>query len=146
MTYDALTISRYVVKYSDDNCYNISNLKLQKLLYFIQCHFLIKRGEICFNDNIEAWNLGPVVPAVYREYKKFGAGNIPGVYVQNKMLNEYIFDSDKKLIEEVVNRLSSYSAIDLVEITHNQSPWKKSYSKNCNRIIQIKYIEEYFCK
>lgn len=146
MTYDALTISRYIIKYSDEKCFNISNLKLQKLLYFIQCYFLMKKADICFTDDIEAWNLGPVIPSVYREYKKFGAGNIPLAYVQNKIVNDTsIEERDRVFIEDVICKLSGFSAVDLVDITHKQSPWKNTYSRNCNNVIQIESIKEYFC-
>lgn len=146
MTYDALTISRYIIDFSDRENFNISNLKLQKLLYFVQCHFLMQKNDICFKDNIEAWNLGPVIPSVYREYKKFGAGNIPSSYVREKIKDDEIEPSDKKLISDVVVRLSEYSAMELVDITHNQSPWKNTYERNCNRTIQVESIKEYFCQ
>ena len=144
MTYDALTISRYIIDFSDRENFNISNLKLQKLLYFVQCHFLMQKNDICFKDNIEAWNLGPVIPSVYREYKKFGAGNIPSSYVHEKIKDDYIEFSDKELISDVVVRLSEYSAMDLVDITHRQAPWKDVYVQHENNEITIDSIRKYF--
>lgn len=76
MIYSALEVARYVIKYSNDKRYGITNLKLQKILYLIQAYFLIK-GKLCFSDRIEAWNFGPVVPTVYREYKRFVGTRIP---------------------------------------------------------------------
>lgn len=43
MTYNALDVSQYVIKYSNEQDYGISNLKLQKILYFIQAYFLIEK-------------------------------------------------------------------------------------------------------
>lgn len=70
--YDALEVSRHIINYSNDAGYGITALELQKLLYFVQAYFLIKKGKPCFRDDIEAWDFGPVVPSVYREYKRYG--------------------------------------------------------------------------
>ena len=77
--YNVLDVCRYVINYSNDKDYGISNLKLQKVLYFIQAYFLISTPEQCFRERIEAWDFGPVVPEAYREYKQFGSSNIPNV-------------------------------------------------------------------
>lgn len=63
--YNVLDVCRYVINYSNDKDYDISNLKLQKLLYFIQAYFLINKNETCFNETIEAWDFGPVIPKAY---------------------------------------------------------------------------------
>ena len=71
--YAALDIARYIIKYCKDNGYSISNLKLQKLLYFVQAQFLVTyNGRPAFEEKIEAWDFGPVVPEVYH-YLKCGA-------------------------------------------------------------------------
>ena len=41
MSYDVLEVCRHVINYSNEKEYGISNLKLQKVLYFIQSYFLI---------------------------------------------------------------------------------------------------------
>lgn len=46
--YNVLDISRYIINYSNDCNYIISNLKLQKLLYFIQVYFLIEAKKTLF--------------------------------------------------------------------------------------------------
>ena len=67
--YDVLLMAKYIIKYCNKSNLPISNLKLQKLLYFIQAAFLVEKGHACFPDEIEAWDFGPVVPAVYYKYK-----------------------------------------------------------------------------
>lgn len=64
MAYKALDIARYVIDYSNYKKYRITNLRLQKILYFIQAAFLVFGQKPCFDDVIEAWGLGPVVPIV----------------------------------------------------------------------------------
>ena len=157
MAYNVLEVCRHIINYSNEKGYEISNLKLQKLLYFVQGCFLIEKETPCFNEAIEAWDFGPVVPEAYREYKVYGATNIPPisryfVFDKDNWLNsgyvpykdDVIIEDDKKIIDGIVNSLSKLSAFDLVECTHNQDPWKKAYVPGCNNEITIDAIKECF--
>lgn len=155
--YPVLDVSRYVINYSNDSGSGISNLKLQKILYFIQAYFLVATSKPCFSEKIEAWDFGPVVPVAYHEFKHFGSGNIPKIfsYVDidpdhfwNSGLATYgdncISEDDKKRIRAVVDRFSDYSAADLVKITHRQLPWQNAYVPYMNNEITQRAIEAYF--
>ena len=67
--YSAVDVARYIIWYCKRQGYSISNLKLQKILYFVQAEFLVNTGKPCFSEEIEAWDFGPVVPEVYHEFK-----------------------------------------------------------------------------
>ncbi len=157
--YDVLEVCRYAIEYSNNKGYGISNLKLQKILYFIQAYFLIntQRKRPCFGDKIEAWNFGPVVPRAYYEYRRFGSTNIPTMKSIMRINYDNIWDSereyfddnnisdkDKKRIREVIDTFSNYSATSLVTLTHNQDTWKNAYQQNMNNEITIDAIREYF--
>ena len=77
--YDVCDLSRYIINYSNKKDYGISNLKLQKILYFIQAAFIVYKGKQCFNAPIEAWDFGPIVPIAYREFKMYGCADIPPI-------------------------------------------------------------------
>ena len=157
---DVLDVCRYVINYSNERGYGISNLKLQKILYFIQAYFLITEDTCCFSDKIEAWNFGPVVPRAYREYKGFGAGNIPPItsYLEKEGADDPwsarsvpfeescipLRDSDQ--INEVVDQFGGYSATELLSLTHSQKPWIDAYQPGRNREISINKIKEYFSR
>lgn len=65
--YSALNIAKYIIDKCTRERYPVSNLQLQKILYYIQREFL-QLGTKAFSEEIEAWQFGPVVPAVYRQY------------------------------------------------------------------------------
>ena len=77
--YKAIDVARHIVNYTNEQGKTVSNLKLQKLLYFVQGFFLALLDRPCFSDEIEAWDFGPVVPVVYRNFKEFGSNSIPKV-------------------------------------------------------------------
>lgn len=159
--YDVLDVCKYVIKYSNDKDYGISNLKLQKLLYFIQAYFLIVTEDStpCFYEDIEAWSFGPVVPIAYERYGRFGSCDIPrekferiktfnGDWIIMDVDYNIIKKVDKKKINEVIDGLRNFGATDLTYITTHQTPWEKSYKMNgsLRNVITIDLMKEYFVK
>lgn len=56
--------------------WSISNLEVNKLLYFAHMIALGEHGRPLVSSNFEAWDLGPVLPDAYHKAKMFGAGPI----------------------------------------------------------------------
>ena len=100
---------------------NITNLKLQKLVYYAQGFNLAWYGEPLFNERIEAWTHGPVVPPLYDQYHRCGANPIP----TPEGFDPSIFDErTASLLEEVYDVYGQYSAWGLRNLTHEEPPWK----------------------
>lgn len=142
--YRALSVARYIIERCHSQNRSISNLKLQKILYFVQAEFLVSRGQPCFVEQIEAWDFGPVVPEVYQQYKIFGSSNIP---VFGRLVNPVVIrNDDQELINEIVDECARYSASALVDITHHQSPWLDAYVPGYNNVISQNSIRDYFAE
>lgn len=139
--YNVLDIAQYIIERCNSKNIAISNLKLQKILYFVQAEFLVSKGQPCFDEEIEAWDFGPVVPEVYYAYRMYGSANIP--YVAKRRTFRKILPKDKKLLNEIIDECSKYSASALVEITHHQTPWLEAYKHFDNR-IKLDSIKRYF--
>lgn len=144
--YNVLDICRYIVRYCGEHNYPLSNLKLQKILYFIQAFFLSYTPERqpCFREQIQAWDFGPVVPEAYHEYKRYGAGEIPSFsrcFLQN---NIHIKEKDINRINSILDELASFTATQLVDITHDQDPWENNYVSRRNNVISIEDMRNYF--
>ena len=120
--YKAMELSTYIVsKCIKEDC-PISNLQLQKILYYIQKAFL-DRGDRAFSDNIEAWQFGPVVPNVYDHYCGYGAMPISFSSIKYDVAKE-----DKQLIDSIVESKRVLAPWDLVEETHKKGgAWDKTY-------------------
>ncbi len=138
--YDAIDVARYVINYCNEKGYPISNLRLQKVLYFIQANFIMKTGRICFVDDMECWRYGPVVPAIYRAFRKFCSDSISLPSFKKTNINE----TDQDLINEVIESTSKKTPNQLVGITHMQSPWKDNYEPNKQKILPISSMYEFF--
>ena len=143
--YRALNIARYIIERCHSQSRTISNLKLQKILYFVQAEFLVAINRPCFGEEIEAWDFGPVVPEVYQEYKIFGSANIP--VFKRGVSSITISIDDQKMINGIVDECAKYSASALVDITHRQTPWIEAYNKpGYNNVISKESIRKYFAE
>jgi uncharacterized phage-associated protein len=116
----------------------ISNLKLQKLLYYAQGTALALKGEKLFADDLLAWTHGPVVARVYHSYKDYGSRPID---FDEDYDDSGIDDSDKSILEDVYYSFAGFSAWKLREMTHNEDPWKKTPR---DEIMDIGLIKDYF--
>lgn len=137
--YSARDISQYIIDYSNKIGSPVSNLKLQKLLYYVQANFIINKGKPCFSNEIEHWRHGPVVREIYSEYKSFFNDDIKLFFYNYG----YISVNDKKSINKVVDSYRSFNPWEMVERTHEEKPWLDT---NKDEIISISKIKEYFSK
>ena len=123
----------------EDSGDNISNLKLQKLVYYAQgFHLALCDGEPLFDEPIEAWAHGPVVPDLYHQYKIYGAGAIPAP----QGIDFSKFDAVKKeLLDEVLRVYGQFSAWKLRDMTHAESTWAEA---GPNGTISRDAMRDYF--
>lgn len=136
MTYKARDIATYIINYSNEMGYGVTNLKLQKLLYYVQAYFAVNKNEPCFNDDIERWRHGPVIREVYGKYKIYCTEDI---FEKDESVD--INSNDKNMIREVVNSYKAYDAWDMVTKTHAEEPWVNTEP---NEVISFLKIQEYF--
>ena len=138
MTHEASDIAKTLLTFSNPEYGDfLSNLKLQKLLYYAQGLHLALYQTPLFEEPIMAWQYGPVVVNVYHEYKDY-PGAIP---IPENFSNEYLDSKQLELIEEVYNVFGQFSAFKLVEMTHNEPPWK---STQINSQIPHHKLSRYF--
>lgn len=105
----------------------ITHLKLQKILYYTQVVFLIKKREKAFEEQILAWRYGPVIQEIYTKYTSQWRNFLE---VDNGWEDSSLTPEDKKLIERTREIFGRYSANQLVEMTHSDDPWKNAVQSN----------------
>jgi len=99
----------------------ISNLKLQKLVYYAQGFYCAIYDEPLFKDErMEAWTHGPVVPNLYHKYKEFGKNPIPS---PKNFDESSLTENELEVIEEVFEVFGQFSAWKLRNMTHEEAPW-----------------------
>lgn len=141
MAYNALLVAKYIIFDAYQAGSTISNLKLQKILYYVQADFLVEADKSCFNDRIEAWDFGPVVPVVYFKYRIYGSADIPQV---DQSECRGVSRDDERRINEMTKRCCQYTTSQLVSFTHYQDPWINAYNNAFDHEITIESIKNFF--
>ena len=138
---NAKQLSIDVITYAKKCDCPITNLKLQKTLYYIQGYYGRYFEKPLFEDDIEHWPYGPVVPVVYFEYCPFGADEI--TVAPAKTIFADCEASAKKIIINVIDKCLSMTARELVDKTHKEAPWLESEPSG---EISFSSILQYFKK
>lgn len=149
---DSSVLSGYILEERGQ----MSHLKLQKLLYFIEGYHLAYFSESLINDDFEAWVHGPVSRKLYSELKDFSILYTEISYVQGEgeelpsdSLNKTLTSEQIELINNVLDLYAQESAFSLESITHQQTPWVETRegftpAERCDRVIPKDKIKSYF--
>jgi uncharacterized phage-associated protein len=136
-------VANYFIHLANQTGDTISNLKLQKLVYYSQAWHLAVNGIPLFAEDFQAWVHGPVIPELYQKYKGFGWQPIQE-------------DSNPDLPTEVLSFLSEvaeeYFACDTYELeqmTHIEVPWNQARGDlppdvPSNAVIEKEWMKEYY--
>jgi uncharacterized phage-associated protein len=119
----------------------MTNLKLQKLVYYAQGFYLAMTSNPLFNEPIEAWAHGPVCVPLYHEYKGYESGAIP-VPVD---VNAHILFDEKQheVLDMVQTYFGQFSAWKLSNMTHEEPTWTNAFYR-AKKEITHKEMRDYF--
>jgi len=129
--YDPRSIANLLLDRAAEKQYPISNLALQKLLYFVHALFLMRTKEPVVQGAFEAWEYGPVHPAVYRAFKSEGKKPISIRAVSRDIITGHERELDlpdnpvlNEIMSKVLDNWGRLPAGRLVEISHApKGPW-----------------------
>lgn len=143
---DTAKLALALLKNSDDDIVEYtSRLKLLKLLYYIQGYHLAMFNAPLFNDKMEAWLHGPVVPSVYKWVKDMTDEKLQNQAMDNEQIGALnLHPQQTKLISEVLNIYNKYSAYGLRDKTHTEMPWLSVYEKDKNNEITLDSLKNFF--
>lgn len=111
-----------VVKYLLSNLSEVTPLALQKLLYYSQGFGKVFKGDYLFKEDCEAWSHGPVYADIYQKYKTFGYNPID-MPMTNDTAHLNITQSEREILDSVINYFGCYSGKVLEKMTHSEHPW-----------------------
>lgn len=133
MTYSAKDIGRATVKLSIDSKCWVSNLKLQKLLYFSWLEYYKLTGRPLFDEEFQAWKYGPVVPSVYYDYWCNAANTL---FVP-KRTSEEIDGNTLDFLQSMLLKYNDVSVREMVDLSHKSKPWKNNYEVRMKKNIPM---------
>lgn len=133
----ALNVGKYILaKSRPEEGHLISLIHLQQLLYYCQGFHLAIHNTPLFEHEIRCWHEGPGIPRIYLEYDRYGNKELPW-----DADFECFPESEKEIIDEVLEVYGQFSAWKLFEFIQKEPPWK---SRRNNQIISHESLKDYF--
>jgi uncharacterized phage-associated protein len=146
--YSAQAAARTILERAHAQGLSITNLKIQKLLYFAHGLMLSLHDRGLINEKFQAWKYGPVVEELYHALKFFGPSTIPpsSVFIKHW---EIIPDSDTDAlaaIDSILGQLGKLSGGRLIDISHDKNgPWHAVYHDETRSVeIENSAVKTYF--
>lgn len=144
---NVLDLSNYIMTKNE-----LTPKQLQKILYFAYAIYLRKYNDkysekmnTLFNEQIQAWEHGPVIKEVYDKYKLTAYANQRMNTVESDSVDK-ISLKDRNFIDKVVGVFSKFTGYELEKMTHNEEPWKTAFSRGINSTITNEMIYNYYSK
>jgi uncharacterized phage-associated protein len=142
--YTATLIASWFTAWAEAEDAEVTNLKLQKLLYYAQGHHLANYGTPLFDDAVQAWSHGPVVHNVYRRLKHFGSDHVV-LTDDDDFTWDQVDEETSDFLIQVWNAYGHLAAWKLRNMSHAAGPWRRHFTQD-ERFIVIPQdeIREHF--
>lgn len=161
MSFSAKAIANYFIDHAASLGQQLTPMKLQKLIYFAHGWNLAINNKPLINEQVEAWQFGPVIESVYHEFKHFGRDSIKGHAVDIELVDadkmdirytaptiDYKDADTRALLDKIWDAYGRYTAIQLSNMTHKEgTPWEQTWGADgvpMGTDINIDVIKEYF--
>lgn len=134
--YSVKELANWILDFADSKGERVTNMALNKLVYFAYEYALVTTGRKLTAAKIEAWDHGPVFREIYSSFKNYGADPITGrAHRYNtrtnsvEIVNPDIAPSDEELLREAIEPLVRLPAFILRELSHDASgAWSKVWN------------------
>lgn len=140
-----------ILKVKAEDSTSLTNLKLQKLLYYVQAWYLAFNGRELFPGKFQAWIHGPVNRDIYDRFKgeKSLYSEIDAEDVLNKSCVDAIHSEDQKHIDVILEFYAKFSGTQLEYMTHQEEPWlaaRQGFApmERCEKDIDSDLMKEYY--
>ncbi len=126
----------------------LTNLRLQKLLYHAQAWSLAMRDKPLFDDRIEAWSSGPIVPSVFDRFKGLWRRAILPDDVEEERVVE-LEPEDVDFVGSVWQSYKGFAPSALREMTREEDPWLQARGnlgpiEGCDKEITHESMRDFF--
>ncbi len=159
MTFPAAAVANEFLELARQSGRSLTPMQVQKLVYFSHGWNLALTGEPLIDERIEAWDYGPVVRSLYKDFREFGSGKITkpakapnwdgpeftwNVPCIDDSPDDEANDFTKALLRKIWQVYGGHSAFQLSEMTHVEgSPWTQA-RENGTTVIADNLIQDYF--
>ncbi|UGA43008.1 DUF4065 domain-containing protein [Bradyrhizobium quebecense] len=136
MPYDVRAIANLVLQTAERLDITVTNIAINKIVYFLHAWYVAKTGKPLVTAKIEAWHYGPVFRELYTQFKRFGASKISAratrrnpLTAQEEECPSDVDPTDWEFLRPLLIRYLGMSSSSLIELSHTpDGPWDQVYN------------------
>ncbi len=141
--YDPIVIASYFINRGIEDNRPITPMQVLKLVYISYGWYIGLSGNLLFEEKVEAWTYGPVIPSVYYRFKAYGRNAIDRPCEDGGGIDD---EEITKFLDKIWSKYSGLSGLHLSELTHREgTPWKKAIDQN-RKYIDPNQVREHYRK
>lgn len=156
--YDPRVLANFILDAADRLGLLITNMALHKIMFFAHGWSIAERGRPLVAATFEAWQHGPVMPIIYRQFSKFGrqpvrdrATRVDIATGRDVRMDAKLAVDDAAFVERVTAMLGPVSALVLSDMSHEPGgPWDLVWNSkqrvNPGMVIPHDLIASYFAQ
>lgn len=143
--YDVLTVADAILRIAKSKNKSLTPMQLVKLTYIAHGWSLALRERDLFQNRIEAWQYGPVIPDLYHATKQYGRNPIPLERI-GELKDIAVDQQDSAFLSDVFDKYGHLDGITLSYLTHQAgTPWAQVYSHGSRNIeINDELIKKHY--
>lgn len=150
--HSARAIANHFLEIAQKEDKQLTNMQLQKLVYFAHGWHLALTGEPLLTDAVKAWTFGPVIPPLYNSLKMFGNGLVTEPIKRKNpdtgeiaVVEEPLTDYEKRLLQRVWQVYGKMTGSEMSYLTHQPgTPWETTWNQEKFSVVPDDLIREHF--
>jgi len=150
MIHDVRAIANFVLDLASQNERGITNMHINKIIFFLHADYLVTFSKPLVSAKIEAWEHGPVFRELYREFKSFGEKPITSRAKKIDPISglkqdvSYAFSTDElEFLKQNALKYSKLSAAALRASSHVEGgPWDQAWNHDGISNASMKISDE----
>lgn len=158
MGYDVRGVANFVLDLAESEGVALSNLAINKVVFFLHAHFLVRFDKPLVSAKVEAWKHGPVFRELYREFKSYEDKPIAGrahrinpEHGKRELCGYQFSKEEKAFLLEIACEYMRLPPRALVAISHESGgPWDQVWnhvaSTNASMCISNEIIKYWYDK
>jgi uncharacterized phage-associated protein len=157
--YDGRAIANSMLEFAAEEGISLTNLQLQKIIFFVHGTFLARFQVPLVMNRFEAWEHGPVISELYHALKQYGDREIKSAVTRYDLESQTyvtvtatLTDQARKHVAEMLLFYGRMNPWELVRLSHAPGgPWARTLERakgaaNFSLIIDPQVIKEFFDK
>lgn len=133
--HDARAVANWFLDRAEADGRELNQLQLHRIVYLAHGWHLGNTGKPLIRDEVQAWSLGPIIPAIYQEFKQFGGDPIDGRAFEFDFWRRENVDLTadfppfvRALLEKTWESVGGWTADELIDLTCEPGgPWFETF-------------------